>query len=54
MYLFFNYFGSTGSSLWLVGFLCFSLWALLPRSMWDLSSLTRDGTHIPLQCEADS
>ena len=38
-------------SLWHMGSLvelssC-GVWALLPRGMWDLSSLTRDQTHVP-------
>ena len=40
------FFGCTGSLLWYSGF---SLWHmdLAVRIMWDLSFLTKDGTHVP-------
>ena len=28
--------------------------AQLPHGMWDLNSLTRDGTRVPLHCKANS
>ena len=43
----FFFFCCAGSSLRHVGFSSCSMWALLPHSVWDLSSLTRDRTHIP-------
>ena len=47
-------FGCVGSWLWRMGsaavpcgLSCCAVWALLPCSAWDLSSLTGGGTHIP-------
>ena len=30
---------------------CFMFWFFWPQGMWDLTSLTRDGTHTP--CEGE-
>ena len=42
----FFFFGCSGSSLQREGFSSCDLWALLPQSVWDLSSSTTDGTHV--------
>ena len=41
------YLGCAGSSLWLVSFSSFSVWAWLPWGLWDLSSPTDDPARVP-------
>ena len=45
---------SIDSPFVMLGLSSCSPWASLLDGMWDLSSLTRDGTHVPWICKADS